>query len=62
MPQPKAASGITVSFTRDEIAWLYWIMTNVLTTPEITNTAKEKIVTAYELTHANEKRKKTESN
>lgn len=41
--------GITVSFTAEEIEWLHWVMTKVLTSEDIKNTAKEKLIEAHKL-------------
>jgi hypothetical protein len=54
MPNTISPRGITVSFEASEIDWLYWVMQEVLTTPAVTNTAKDKIITAYNLLHENE--------
>jgi len=57
MPETKPASGITISFTRDEIEWLHWVMTSVLTEATVDNTSKEKIITAHDLLVATDKAK-----
>jgi hypothetical protein len=49
MPNNTPASGITISFTRDEIEWLSWAMDEVLTSFTRENTAKNKILSAQEL-------------
>lgn len=54
MPDTIRPRGITVSFEAGEIDWLYWVMQEVLTDPTITSTAKDKIITAHSLLHANE--------
>jgi tRNA G18 (ribose-2'-O)-methylase SpoU len=61
MSKIKPASGITISFTRDEIEWLHWIMTHVLKRAFVDNTSKEtskeKIITAYDLLVATDEAK-----
>ena len=54
MPNTISPRGITVSFEAGEIDWLCWVMQEVLTDPAITSTAKDKIITAYNLLHENE--------
>lgn len=46
MTQPKYMS---IAFTKEELDWLNWVMTQVITSEAIHNSAKEKIIKAHEL-------------
>lgn len=38
---------MTIAFTKDELEWLNWVVTQVLTSEDIDNSAKEKIIDAH---------------
>jgi len=40
---------MSVAFTKEELDWLHWIMTQVITSEDINSSAKEKIIKAHEL-------------
>lgn len=38
---------MTIAFTKEELEWLHWAVTQVLTSEDVDSTAKEKIIDAH---------------